>query len=299
MILYAEKKKTDYDFEPASPDSLKKYVESVIHDNRYRNYKDPEELNRVADYIANKMESFGLSCYYQDFVLEGKDSVIYRNIICRIDQGKEKTFIIGAHYDVCVNQEGADDNASGVAGLIETARILSGNKDRLNYNFEFAAYTLEEPPFFGTKEMGSYIHAESIENKGSIRGMISLEMIGYFTEKKIQKYPAGIGLFYPDHGNFIASVSNFSSKWISDRFDNAMSLNNKLDVQKLVAPSWITGVDFSDHRNYRLFGIDAIMITDTAFNRNKNYHEVTDTIETLDFIKMGYVVDGVVRMFLK
>lgn len=300
ILMSCSSPRVDFQVEKANPLLLKKNVKELIYDERYRNYNDIEELNRVADYIKNEMESFGVQCEYQIFSLHDLEGQEYKNVICKLDAGKDKSFVVGAHYDVCNEQEGADDNASGVSGLIETARILSKYRSKLTHNIEFVAFTLEEPPFFRTSWMGSYIHAQSISKSADqYDGMISIEMIGYFSEDEIQEYPAGVGLFYPKHGNFIAAVGNLSSKWIADSYQNKMNVLNELDVQKLAAPSLITGVDFSDHLNYWAIGLDAIMITDTAFMRNKNYHEKTDTIETLNFEKMGFVVNGITAMFLQ
>lgn len=284
----------------ADPIHLKSHVENIVFDERIRNHKDIEELNRVASYIRKTFETYGLDCRYQEYSLSNDSTSFYKNVICTLDASKEKTFVIGAHYDVCGNQEGADDNATGVSGILELGRLLSKEKNKLTHNIEFVAYTLEEPPFFASKDMGSFVHAQSIApQKHKYQGMISLEMIGYFSTEDIQEYPAGIGAFYPSHANFIASVSNISSKWISDSYQDAMEDLRELDVQKLAAPSILTGVDFSDHRNYWEFGFDAAMITDTAFMRNKNYHQKSDLIKTLDFVKMGFVINGLVKMFTK
>lgn len=283
----------------SSPVNLENHVKQLVHDQRIRNYSDLKELNRVAEYIKSTIESYGLTCNYQGYTIDSLPGDDYKNVVCKLNAGKAKTFIIGAHYDVCDDQEGADDNASGVSGMIEVARLLSKQRTKLTHNIEFVAFTLEEPPFFRTSFMGSYIHAHSIKDQISdYDGMISMEMIGYYSEDEIQDYPTGIGAFYPKHGNFIASVGNLSSKWISDNFKESMAIHNQLEVQKLAAPSFVTGIDFSDHLNYWEVGLDAIMITDTAFMRNKNYHKKTDTIETLDFNKMGYVVNGIVQMFV-
>lgn len=286
--------------EAVSPTRLKEHVKALVHDKEIRNYKNIAELNRVAEYIKKQFSALGLPVEIQKFSIAENAPEEYKNVVARLDMGKEKDFVLGAHYDVAGWQEGADDNASGVAGMLEIARLLVQNKNKLNYNIEFVAYTLEEPPFFATEKMGSYVHIsqKTESQRNAIAGMISIEMIGYFSTEEIQDYPVGLALFYPAHGNFIAAVSNFGSKWISDQFDATMTALNKMDVQKLAGPASIPGVDFSDHRNYWAFNIDAIMITDTAFNRNKNYHKVTDTIDTLNFKKMAWVVEGIIQMFL-
>lgn len=258
----------------------------------YRNFLNVKSLDSVAGWIAERFSSAGLTVEIQEFTVEGK---VYRNVIGSLRKELPTRVVVGAHYDVCGDQEGADDNASAVAGLIETARLVSEMDSLLHHRVDFAAYSLEEPPFFGTHHMGSYVHAQSllIQN-AKVKGMICLEMIGYFTEEEnSQDYPIFLlKPFYPSKGNFIAVVGNFGSGSLVRRAKKYLK-RTSLPVRTLKAPSWVTGVDFSDHRNFWHFGYDAIMITDTAFYRNKNYHLATDTMEKLDFAKMAEVVKGV------
>ena len=228
----------------------------------------------------------------QAFTVAGRT---YVNIIAAAGPKDAGRVIVGAHYDVCGDQPGADDNASAVAGLLEIARFLKKHESELKYRVDIVTYALEEPPFFGTSNMGSYVHAEYLHrNNINVKGMICLEMIGFFTEEKdSQAYPLGLlKILYPSTGNFIGIVGN----WASWGFTNQVAKHMKkarIAVETLKSPSFVAGVDFSDHRNYWKFGYDAVMITDTAFYRNKNYHERSDTMDTLSFIKMQEVVKGV------
>lgn len=281
----------------AEPDRLKSYLREVIRSDQYRNYENVDELDRVAAYLKQKVEQFSIPCEYQTYQVDKKT---YRNVVCHLQTGNAKKVIIGAHYDVYGNFQGADDNASGVAGLIETARVLAINKNELNQNIEFVFYTLEEPPYFRTEHMGSYVHAQSVlKQKDQIEAVYILEMIGYFDHKNVQDYPTGLGLFYPTHGNFIGAVSNFSSRGLGENYCDAMKTLKKLDCQRLIAPSFVQGVDFSDHLNYWNEDIPAIMITDTAFFRNKHYHTAEDTIEKLNVNKMAEVVNGLIHTVLQ
>ncbi|MCU7844469.1 MAG: M28 family peptidase [Candidatus Thiodiazotropha sp. (ex Monitilora ramsayi)] len=217
------------------------------------------------------------------------------NIIAGIGPHSSERIVIGAHYDTYGNQPGADDNASGVAGLLMLARMLKAHERDMRKRIEFVAYTLEEPPFFRSKYMGSYVHAKSLkDNDIELLGMISLEMIGYYqSDESSQEYPIGLmKLFYPDTGNFIGIVSNISSRGFKKKFSE-YTKKADINVETLSAPSALVGVDFSDHINYWSFGYDAIMVTDTAFYRNPNYHQHTDTIETLDFEAMSEAVRAV------
>lgn len=259
-----------------------------------RNYRNIDSLNRVAQFIYDHFESFELEVSFQEFEVDG---MVYKNVIGVLNPQYEKTLVIGGHYDVCGDIQGADDNASAVAGVIESARQLSRMKDQISFSIQLVCFTLEEPPYFNTKYMGSYIHAQSLkESNADVIGMINYEMIGYFSDEEgSQSYPNELmGLLYPTTGNFIANVSNESSK----EFLNMLNFDN---VKKNIDSYDFTFSDnfdllyLSDHMNYWDFEFQAIMITNTAFLRNPNYHKESDTIETIDFEKMQYVADMVVN----
>ncbi len=278
---------------PVSLDSLYNHVKFLTSTPRARSYINYASLRMAADYIDSLFQKYSNRVEHQTFsVLD----IEYKNIICSFGPEEGERIIIGAHYDVCGDQPGADDNASAVAGLIEIARLFSEFQTELKQRVDFVAYALEEPPFFGTDKMGSAVHAAALkQNNIEVEVMVCLEMIGYFTDApKSQKFPSKIiGWFYPDQGNFIAVISNFGSNSKAGKIKDLIAENSDIAVSKLTAPSFVTGVDFSDHRNYWKNGYDAVMITDTAFFRNPNYHQITDTIETLDFLKMAEVVKGV------
>lgn len=282
----------------ANPHNLKIYVNAIIGDSEiYRNHKNIIELNRVASWLKIQMKQFGIPCKDQAYNV---DRQTYKNVVCTLNVGQTEKIIVGAHYDVYGDQEGADDNASGVAGVLEIARLLVQQKSQLKQNIEFVFYTLEEPPYFKTENMGSFIHAKSVvKDKDKILGVYVLEMIGYYSNKlSVQTYPTGLGLIYPKHANFIAAIGNFSSRSLSTDFCDSMDTLNKLQCEQLIGLTFIQGVDFSDHANYWKFGIPAIMITDTAFFRNRNYHTAGDTVATLNFNKMADVVNGLVKILL-
>jgi Zn-dependent M28 family amino/carboxypeptidase len=262
-----------------------------------RNYQNHASLEKAVQYIVNQFKECGLTPAIQKFKAAGNE---YKNVIASIGPEKGSRIIVGAHYDVCGDQPGADDNASGIAGLLEMAKYAQKNKDKLKYRVDFVAYCLEEPPFFGSTQMGSYIHAASLhQNKVKVHGMIVLDMVGFFSDKEdSQQYPLKIiGWFFPDKADFISIIGNFSSRSLVNAVAGQMATTG-IKVETLKAPSAITGVDFSDHRNYWHFDYDAVMITDTAFYRNRNYHKTTDTIDTLDFKRMKQVVQGLCRYLL-
>ena len=257
-----------------------------------RNHENIASMEKAAGFIRQKLESYGIKTEEQKFQVSGKT---YKNIIGTVGADKKSRIIVGAHYDVCDEQPGADDNASAVAGLIEVARFAKEHETELPYRVDFVTYALEEPPNFGTENMGSYVHAKSLhDNNVDVKAMICLEMIGFFSDKEnSQEYPLGImKLFYPSKGNFIAVVGNFGSSHLVKHMATHMKATT-IKVSTLKAPSWVQGVNFSDHRNYWEFGYSAVMISDMAFYRNQNYHKKTDTIDTLDFERMKEVVKGV------
>jgi len=257
-----------------------------------RSYENIGSLNKAADFIMDEFQRYGYSPLEQIFRVDGTE---YRNIIASYGPETGPRFIVGAHYDVAGEKPGADDNASGVAGLLALADLFKKHSPKIDFRIDFVAYTLEEPPFFRTKNMGSYVHAKSLHDAGvKVEGMVCLEMLGFYSDApNSQGYPLPLmRLFYPSKGNFIGVVGNFASsdlvRHVRDRMRSA-----DIDVESLKAPSCLIGVDFSDHRNYWKFGYHAIMITDTAFYRNPNYHSASDTIDTLNFDKIKEVVKGI------
>ena len=220
------------------------------------------------------------------------------NILVSYLPEKTKKLIVGAHYDVCGEQPGADDNASAVAGLLECIRLTFEEQPDLDYGIEFVAYCLEEPPFFGSEKMGSYIHAKSIHaSQMDVMGMICFEMIGYFSdEPSSQPYPnEALASLYPSTANFIVVVGTQKHHAFNQHIHELMLPGAQIDVQMISFPLDNALAGLSDQRNYWEFGYPALMINDTSFLRNPNYHESTDTIDTLDFAKMTAVVNAAYR----
>ncbi|WP_211316386.1 M28 family peptidase [Niabella yanshanensis] len=220
----------------------------------------------------------------------------YKNVIASFGPEDAEILIIGAHYDVCGEQDGADDNASGVVGLLELARLLKNQM--LPYRIDLVAYTLEEPPYFRTEHMGSYVHARSLFDKNhAVKGMVSLEMIGYYSDAPAsQSYPVGLMKWiYGDRGDYITLALNSFSGSFANQFKRLYFENNSISAKSFKVPGFIGGVDLSDHRNYWKFGYSALMVTNTAFFRNGNYHRVTDQLFTLNLAKMGLTIDGIFR----
>lgn len=275
----------------ADTNQIKKHFISISKTHEYRNYHNINLLDSTAGYIFSQFNLYADTVYFQEYKVNGS---IYKNVICSFGSKNLKSIIIGAHYDVCGNQEGADDNASGIIGLLELARLLKNQKP--NYRIELVAYSLEEPPFFKTENMGSYIHAKSLlDNKIDVYGMICLEMIGYYkNEKESQTYPIGLlKIFYGNIADYITLVRKYCAGRFANKFSRNFKHSKTINTKKFSGPKFLPGVDFSDHLNYWKFGFSALMITDTSFYRNENYHQKSDKMETLDLGKMAKVIDGV------
>lgn len=258
-----------------------------------RNHKHTESLNQVADYIMEVFKKTARHTEFQTFKADGKE---YKNVIATFGPEKGSRIVVGAHYDVCEDQPGADDNASSVAGLLELARMLHNNKATLSHRIDLVAYCLEEPPYFATKQMGSAIHARYLhENKIPVKAMICLEMIGYFSDKPgSQNFPdANLAKLYPSTGNFILVVGNRDQEKFTAQVKDLMKTYSDIGVESINLPVESPVAGLSDHRNYWQYGMNAVMINDTSFLRNPNYHRKTDTIDTLDFDKMVEVIKGV------
>lgn len=287
LIFYSQPRKAVLG---STPDNLKNDVRMLSETLAPRGERLADNLDKKAAFIREEFEKTGAKVSEQVFTVNGAN---YRNVIAIFGAESPERIVVGAHYDTAGGHPGADDNSSGVAGLLELARLLS--KTELPVQVELVAYSLEEPPFFGTDKMGSYFHAKSLHEKNfKVRLMICLEMIGYFSDAaNTQDYPISLlGLIYPSTGNYAAVVGNLGNGWTVRNIKSEILKSVTAPVYSINAPSFVEGVDFSDHRNYWQFGYNAVMITDTAFYRNKNYHTHNDTWEKLDYERMAQVVDA-------
>lgn len=265
-----------------------------------RNSRNVAVLDEAAAYIEKAFARTACARHQQTFRINRAE---YRNIVCSFGPEKAPRLVIGAHYDVYgENNPGADDNASGVAGILELARLISMKKPKLRHRLDLVAFTLEEPPHFRSTDMGSYVYARGMMPENMpLKLMISVEMIGYFSDQpNSQSYPLGLlAWFYPDRANYIAVVGRAFDRSIVARVKMLMSATERLPVYSINAPTRLRGVDFSDHWSFWQHGLPAVMVTDTAFYRNANYHAPTDTPDTLDYRRMGMVVDGLYRVAVR
>lgn len=272
----------------ADHEALQRHVRVISETFSPRSYRHVENLDRCADYIRQEFLKTGARVREQAYAADG---IVYRNIIARFGSGDTDLTVVGAHYDACGLTPGADDNASGVAGLLELASLLA--KHPLDGNIELVAYTLEEPPNFRSPFMGSAVHADDLHRReADVRGVIVLEMIGCFSDAWMsQAYPLPLlHLLYPSRGNFIAVVGRLDQRSFVRDLKARMQGATPLAVRSINAPASLPGVDFSDHLNYWRHGYQAAMVTDTAFYRNGEYHQPGDTWERLDYRRMADVV---------
>ena len=276
----------------ADPKQLRQWVEYLAGDIGRRPATRPDLLNKISVRISAELICLGYEVTHQP--VPSRQTTL-TNIIAAAPGSVDRNrplLVVGAHYDTVSRSPGADDNASGVAGLLELAGLLGDNPPA---GLRLVAFCPEEPPAYRTNKMGSYVYARSLKDAGTeVGGMICLEMIGYFSDRpKSQSYPLPfMDLVYPDKGNFIAMVGNIGSALLTRRVKKVFAGATDLPIESLNAPSIVMGIDFSDHWSFNKMGFPALMITDTAFYRNPHYHQPSDLPATLDYPKMAKVVDG-------
>lgn len=272
--------------------NIKKHLNELTLERNL--FTTPEQLSGAGEYIRRQMQSVNLPVTEETVPFEGQQSMNLLGQKSGTDPSAG-TFVLAAHYDTVEGSPGADDNASAVAALLEIARCLEGSQ--FNKSLLFAAFTLEEYGFVGSRHF-----LEQDDNKeGDFCGMISLEMVGFCNPKAgSQKYPPYIdSTQYPDSGDFIAVVGNEPSATLAHSLASTMDLAvPPLSVQKLVVPGrgdQFREVTLSDHFPFWEKNIPAVMVTDTAFLRNPNYHQPSDTLDTLDIEFIGKVTKGICK----
>jgi hypothetical protein len=275
---------------PVSQDGLKQHVVELSQTYSPR-MAEFENLRPPAGYIRKQFAQYGKVKY--QFFKTGVGT--FRNVVASFGPDSKDILVIGAHYDSHDGLPGADGNASGVAGLIELARMLSVQKN-LPMKIELVAYALAEGAYFGTKDMGSFYHAESLKKAGrNVKLMISLDGIGYFDkESGSQKYPYKfMRFFYPGSGDFIRITGRLQDVFTVRKVKKSFSKVDNLEVRSLNAPEVFPSVGRSDHRNYWLQGYPAVMVSDTGGDRNPAFHTEGDVADKLDYERMALVVQGV------
>jgi peptidase M28-like protein len=269
-------------------------VQTLAGDIGERNMPRYPQLNAAADFIEDSFSRAGLRPRRDTYELSGRAC---HNIEAEIPGVRPQIIVIGAHYDSVFGSPGANDNGSGVAAILAIARRFAGKS--VGQTLRFVAFANEEPPYFQTEQMGSFVYASRCKARGDeISAMISLETIGYFSDAPhSQTYPSlGLGAFYPTTGNFIGFVGNVRSRTLLRRAIALFRQQGKLPSEGAALPSFIPGVGWSDQWAFWQHGYPGIMITDTAPFRYPHYHAATDTPDKLDYDRFALVVSGVERV---
>lgn len=272
-------------------DSLRRHVHELAEGIGERNVGTPPALSAAEQYIRNTLEGIGYEVVAYPVSGHGFTS---SNLEATLPGTRrpDEIVLVGAHYDTVPGSPGADDNASGVAALLEIARLCRGQSGERS--LRFVAFTNEEPPFFNTDTQGSRVYARAARQRADdIRVMLSLEMLGYFRDEPgSQRYPPLFRWFYPDRGNFIALVSNFRSRRVMRRFAHEFRGASDFPLETAATFAFVPGAAWSDHLSFWRAGWRAFMVTDTAFFRNPHYHTPRDRSGTLDYARLAEVTHG-------
>jgi Zn-dependent M28 family amino/carboxypeptidase len=270
------------------PQRLRRILEFIVAERNP--FSGQRHLAEVESFVEAELKSDGINAENDCFSYEGKS---FRNIIGELGAPADSIVILGAHFDSVIGAPGADDNGSGVAVLLESARILA--QTPLRSRLLICAFNLEELNMIGSTHFVKKLKSA----KAPVRGMISLEMVGYTDSRPgSQLYPAGLRWLYPDRGDFIGVIGNLKSVSLLRRVAREMRQVPELSVQTLAVPGkgeMIPAVRLSDHAPFWDANYPALMLTDTAMFRNPHYHRGSDALETLDVEFMAKVCQGVIR----
>jgi len=280
--------------EVALRDELRADVQKLAGEIGERNMWHYPQLNAAADFIESSFSGAGLNPRRDSYELHGQAC---HNIEAEIPGAHPEILLIGAHYDSVFGSPGANDNGTGVAAMLALARRFAGKTAQ--HTLRFVAFVNEEPPYFLSDEMGSFLYAGRCKKRGDqISAMISLETIGYFSDAPhSQTYPSpGLGIFYPKVGNFIGFVSNLPSRTLLHRVVALFRKHAKIPSEGAALPGFIPGVSWSDQWSFWRYGYPGIMVTDTAPFRYPYYHSSSDTPDKLDYDRFTLVVSGIEKV---
>jgi Zn-dependent M28 family amino/carboxypeptidase len=284
--------------------NLVDHVNVLASDIGSRSILEPANLLKAQDYIHRCFEESGLIVRLQEYEAWGNSTA---NVVayCAGADLDAPMLLLGAHFDTVMGTPGADDNASAVAVMLETARLLLSDLPSKGCGVLFTAFSTEEPPSFNTPFMGSRIFVRSLDKeKLVIEGAVVLEMVGYYRDEAgSQKIPLTLKwLGFPDTADFIAVVGNGRSRRLVGHVSEGIRRSDcGIDVQNLTVPGsgfLLPEARLSDNASFWDAGIPAVMVTDTSFFRNPHYHTHRDRPETLDYEKMSQLVLGLTHFFM-
>lgn len=270
-----------------------------------RHLRKPKSIQATVGYIESQWQSMGFHPQKERFDALDQEAT---NLVVeqKGSRDAENIIVLGAHYDTVPTTPGADDNASAVAVLLEASRLLY--EVRTKRTARFVAFACEEPPYFNVDSMGSQHHARRSRRRGDhIVGMLCLEMVGYFTDEPNsqqvpQAIPKWLHRFFPSKGNFLAAVGNMPSWKLCWQFRRGFKSASTIPLFSICLPEKVSDIRLSDNSSFWDQGYPALMLTDTSFLRNPNYHRATDTPETLNYEIMTEVtlgVAGAMRLLLR
>ncbi len=283
---------------------LERHVRALAEEIGERHVWRYDALERAATYIEDSLRS---SLY--DVVPQAYEVDIDHPLLTPAQRGvhnlevevggrgrADEIVVIGAHYDSIPGCPAANDNGSGVAAMLEIARLLADRT--FERTLRFVAFVNEEPPFFQTSRMGSMVYAQRCrQRREKVVAMISLETIGYYSDEPAsQRYPFPFSLFYPSVGNFIGFIGNLASRRLVRRVVSSFREHTSFPCEGAAVPGWITGIGWSDHWAFWKAGYPALMATDTALFRYPWYHTPQDTVDKIDFERMALVVAGLANV---
>jgi hypothetical protein len=282
------------DDDRALRDRLRTHVATIASSER--NVWTHDRLEAAASHLEASLGGAGYAVRSEEFASGGSR---VRNLLVELPGAARpgEIVVVGAHYDSVRGAPGANDNASGVAAVLEFAHALRDWRPARTWRFAF--FVNEEPPFFASGKMGSQVHARAARARGErIVAMYSIETIGYYSEEPgSQHYPFPFSLFYPDRGDFLAFVANLRSRALLHRTIAAFRAHGVFPSEGVAAPAFIPGVDWSDHGSFWEQGYPALMVTDTAPYRYPHYHTTSDTPDKVDYERLARVTRALERTF--
>jgi Zn-dependent M28 family amino/carboxypeptidase len=262
-----------------------------------RYLQKPKTIQATIGYIQGQWSGMGYKSSHECYDALGDQAT---NLIVEQSGTKraDEIILLGAHYDTVYSTPGADDNASAVAVLLEVSRLLREHPSKRT--IRYVAFACEEPPYFNVDAMGSQYHARQARLRGDkIRGMLCLEMVGYYSTSDNSQavpplIPKWMRRFFPQRGDFLAAVGNMPSWKLCWNFRRGFKRGARsMPLFSICLPEKIKEIRLSDNRSFWDQGYPALMLTDTSFLRNPNYHRSTDTPDTLDYQRMTEVTVGV------
>ena len=277
--------------------NLSRLTEHLRRVTGERNFQtSPSSLIQTQSYLQEQLESYGFEVHREPFFFSGQT---FSNLVARLALNPNRPrLLVGAHFDSVSGSPGADDNASGVAAFLETARLYAQGRTEKSA-VEFVAFNLEEHGMIGSQAYAQQLKKERVP----LSGMLSLEMVGYASKDKgSQKMPFFLKPFYPDAGDFIGLVANRASAEFLKKAEKIFRSVEMLPVETLVLPAngWIfPAARLSDHSPFWDQNYPALLVTDTSFYRNPNYHVESDTVETLDLEFLANVTEAVARTVME